>query len=84
MNVINIIVDSGVYEVDGKRLIEEDKLINNRENVKINDILKNRMFLQFVKRYLLDIKLGDDDKRLQRQFFKFYMVLKDEKKNLII
>lgn len=38
-------VDSGVYEVDGKRLIEEDKLINNREDVKINDILKNRMFL---------------------------------------
>lgn len=52
--------------------------------MKINDILKNRMFLQFVKRYLLDIKLGDDDKRLQRQFFKFYMVLKDEKKILII
>lgn len=73
-------VDSGVYEVDGKRLI----IINNREDVKINDILKNRMFLQFVKRYLLDIKLGDDDKRLQRQFFKFYMVLKDEKKILII
>lgn len=79
-NVINTIVDSGVHEADGKRLIEEDKPTNNRENMKTNDIPKNRMSPQFAKRHLPDTKPGDDDKRSQRQFPKLYMVLKDEKK----